>query len=119
MRLELILNSSLIKRHYGNVPDTYGAPEGAYESYTPNFEANDYKDDFDLDFVEPVNALCHSLIDRGDVDYLDASQCELLVPWLEKRLKRPCPHPLDCFYSRLLEYARRASELGTGVVLDL
>lgn len=119
MRLELIIDPASIDSYYGNIPDTFNAPNNAVERYVPDFEANDYKDLFDLDFVEPVNSACHSLIDRGDVDYLDASQCEELTLWLKERMKRHCPYPLDVFYPKLLEFSKKAVALGTGIALDL
>lgn len=119
MRLDLVLDPTLIKRHYGDVPDTYGAPEKAFESWRPGFDADDYRELFDFDFIEPVNALCHSLIDRGDVDYLDAKQCGQLALWLDNRMSHSCPYPLDEFYAKLFEFSSRAAALGTGVVLDL
>lgn len=119
MRIELIIDLSHILHFYGNIPETFGAPAESYERHELAFDPDEYEDVFDYDFVEPVDELCGALIDRGDVDYLTADQCDLLVPWLEKRLERSCPYPLDTFYPKLLEFARRAVELGTGVVVDL
>lgn len=119
MLLELIIDPALIKHHYGSIPETYDAPARAYERFSADYSADDYKNAFDRDFVEPVNALCNSLIDRGDIDYLNANQCKQLIPWLEERLKRRNPYLLDEFYEKLLEYSRRAVALGTGIVLDL
>lgn len=119
MGIELIIDLSRIASFYGSIPETAGAPVGSYERYQLDFDSFDYFDIIDEDFIQPVDNICHSLLDIGDVEYLDIGQCKLLVPWLEKRLERPCPHPLDAFYPKLLEFARRAIELGTGVVIDL
>ena len=45
-----------------------------------------------------------------------ASSC---AAWLRERMKRPVPPILQDFYEKLLEYAERAIELGTGVVVEL
>lgn len=119
MHIELILDLSEITDFYGDIPETLNAPSWSFERYELCFDPNEHADAFDYDFVEPVDRLCGALIDRGEVDYLTASQCKILVPWLEERLKRPCPHPLNALYPKLLVFARKAAELGTGVVVDL
>ena len=119
MYIALILNLSLINRYYGRIPETSDAPANSYELHYFTFNPFDYFDLIDTDFVNPVNELCGALLDIGDVDYLDAQQCSILVPWLVKRLTQACPHPLDEFYTKLLDFAQRAVELGTGVVVEL
>lgn len=119
MYIILILKPSLIRRHYGRIPETSDAPADAYELCSFAIDPFDYFDLIDKDFVCPVDELCGALLDVGDVDYLDARQCELLVPWLAERLKRPCAYPLNEFYPKLLNFAQRAAKLGTGVVVEL
>ena len=119
MFLVLILNLSLIRHYYGNIPEFSDAPPEAYELHRLDFPPTDFIDVIDLEFAFPVNDMCDALLGPGDVDYLDARQCELLVPWLAKRLAQPCPYPLNELYPKLLEFAQRAVELGTGVVVDL
>ena len=119
MYIILILKPSLIRHYYGSIPETTDAPAEAYELYRLMIDPFDYFDLIDTDFVNPVDELCGALLDVGDVDYLDARQCELLVPWLAERLKRPCAYPLNEFYPKLLNFAQRAAKLGTGVVVEL
>lgn len=119
MYITLILKPSLIRHCYGPVPDISNAPVDAYELYQLTINPFDYFDIIDTELVVPIDELCGALLDVGDVDYLNARQCELLIPWLIDRLKRPCPYPLDKLFPKLLEYAQRAAELGTGVVVEL
>lgn len=87
-------------------------------------EAETYMFDWDdmlimlEDFRTPINDLCDTLFDMGDVDYLPANKCTLIIPWLESRLDT-CEGRLYDLYSKLLDYAQRAVELDTGVVVEL
>ena len=55
----------------------------------------------------------------GDVDYLNAEQCKLMLGWLEWRLTEPINPRLETIYRKLVEFANKAIELGTGIVFDL
>lgn len=69
--------------------------------------------------IGPIDRLCNSLIDPGDVDYLNAEQCKLMLGWLEWRLTEPINPRLETIYRKLVEFANKAIELGTGIVFDL
>lgn len=101
---------------YGHIPQAINAPAGSTEVY--QLEDSDFGL-LNRDFIDPVNDLCDTLLDDGDVDFFDAKKCALLIEWLEDRLKKPCPNRLREVYLRLLDYAKRAVELGTGVVVEL
>ena len=104
--MELVLVLSLEGlNYYGYIPETFQAKPGQTES----FELTEGDEDLlDKDFIGPIDRLCNSLIDPGDVDYLNAEQCKLMLGWLEWRL-----------YRKLVEFANKAIELGTGIVFDL
>ncbi|WP_244609154.1 hypothetical protein [Bifidobacterium moukalabense] len=90
------------------------------DSRTESYELSEEdKDLLDEDFVIPVNDLCGSLIGPTDVDYLNAEQCKLMLGWLEQRLKEPVNPRLETIYRKLVEFARKAIKLDTGIVFDL
>ena len=73
----------------------------------------------DRDFVDQVNALCGTWLDDGDADFFDVERCKTLVTWLESRLEEPIGQRLTVIYAKLLDYAKRAIVLGTGIVVEL
>lgn len=102
--------------YYGNIPE----PLPGYESDFDEFRLE--QDDLILlndDFVDPINETCGTLLDYGDIDYFDASQCKELCMWLEDRLGKDCDDRLAVLYRKLHEYAIKAVELGTGLVVEL
>ncbi|MHC8999209.1 hypothetical protein [Bifidobacterium bifidum] len=115
--MELVLVLSLEGlNYYGYIPETFQAKPGQTES----FELTEGDEDLlDKDFIGPIDRLCNSLIDPGDVDYLNAEQCKLMLGWLEWRLTEPINPRLETIYRKLVEFANKAIELGTGIVFDL
>ena len=109
MKFELFL--SLKNMHwYGCIPcpkDGSGSEVEVYqlqESDSPLLEAN---------FLEPVDALCDALL-------VDADKCKKLSVWLEDQMTEGlATGRLRVLYEKLNEYAHRAIELGTGVVVEL
>lgn len=101
---------------YGNIPLSSGVPKRVSEKY--QIEPSDVRL-LDQDFVDPINDLCGTLLDDGDVDFFDANQCELLAGWLEERIGRLSDCRLAELYRILLEYANQAVSLGTGMVIEL
>ena len=73
----------------------------------------------DEDFIDPINALCGTLLDNGDVDYFNEAQCALLSNWLGIRLGQTLDTRLAVLYTKLKEFSDRAILLGTGVVVEL
>lgn len=115
MKLILVLSLEGLD-YYGYIPETFRAKPGQTESFELTEEDEDllYKD-----FIDPIDKLCDSLIDPGDVDYLNAGQCRLMLGWLERRLKEPVSPRLETIYRKLVEFANKAIELNTGIVFDL
>ena len=70
-------------------------------------------------FVDSVNGLCGTLLDYGDVDYLEPSQCIQLEEWLKSQLARELNDRTRYLYSKLLDFAARAVEIDTGVMIEL
>lgn len=117
MRLTLFLTLERA-RYYGYIPFFEVGDENPQriESYELTEEDEDLLDE---DFVIPVNDLCGSLIGPTDVDYLNAEQCKLMLGWLEQRLRETVNPRLETIYRKLIEFARKAIELNTGIVFDL
>lgn len=90
----LILDFTGIECTYGNIPNIPQAPD-------------------------PVNEQCGTWLNYNDEDYFDKAKCILLKSWLEKRLPDVSNEQLKSLYGKLLEFANRAIELGTGVVVEL
>lgn len=103
---------------YGNIPwQGDDMPDSALE--TKYYEINEMWEALKhTEFVDPINKLCDTLFDYGDIDYFDASNCIKLKSWLENRLKQPTTACQLEFYTDLLDFATRAIELNTGVVLE-
>ncbi len=114
MIYQLILNLEGLK-YYGDIPE---APQES----GPNVEVFQFDmEDWPLfrdDFIEPVDTLCDVLLDYSDVDYFDADKCKLLHGWLVERLEKPIQPRLAFLYRKLDEFALRAIELNTGVVVE-
>ena len=68
--------------------------------------------------VDEMCVVCDALLDLGDVDALDASQCDRLSSWLTERLSKPTPQHLRAFYSNALDMSLRAAELGSALIVE-
>lgn len=103
--------------YYGRIPEPPLELTPQVEHYS--MEPSDEKL-LNKDFIAPVDELCGALLDIGDVDFLNARQCRLLAAWLKTRLTQDSLNPrLRTIYTILLDYAQRAIEYGTGVVIEL
>ena len=116
MRFTLIKSLSEIVDYYDDIPEIGSAPSSAYENYKWDLADQSLLAE---DFMDPINDLCGTVLDIYDVDYFDTEQSRMLKSWLEERLKQPCDERLRELYTVLLDYATRAVELGTGVVVEL
>lgn len=115
MTFELVLSTAGVG-YYGYIPFPTPQSKKNFEKYY--LEEGD-GDLLDEDFVDSIDAVCNALVDVGDVDYLNAEQCKILREWIADRLTRSCADRLKVLYAKLDEYAARAIELGTGVVIEL
>lgn len=117
MRLILFLTLDGAE-YYGYIPFFRNDKNNSLrtERYELNWEDSDL---LDSDFINPVNKLTNSLIDIGDVEYLDADKCKIMISWLTHRLTEPLDPKLRETYRVLVTFARKAIALNTGILFDL
>lgn len=102
--------------YFGYIPEF----SEAQREHVETFEVDEADGDLlDEDFVSPVDEICQALIDVGDVEYLNADQCKLLLDWLKRRLQRPVDSRLRVIYNQLVQFATEAINLDTGIIFDL
>lgn len=102
-------------RWYGPIPE-YDDPTGYIEFYDVDQKLHDILLE---QFAYPINEVCDTCLDDGDVDFFDKEQCVKLAAWLEGQLAGELNPRLREPYVKLLEFARRAIELGTGVAVEM
>lgn len=114
MYFQLIKDKAL-DTYYGNVP----IPDWTDTSQADTFEFG-WSDMLLMrdDFTGPINSICDTLFDIGDVDFIPADKCVGLSRWLELR-QESCRGRLHQLYGILYSYAQRAIDLDTGVVVEL
>ncbi|MCQ2092349.1 MAG: hypothetical protein MJY85_06675 [Fibrobacter sp.] len=115
MKFALILDYAGLE-YYGHIPVVPYPPDSRVEVFYFEDEENDLLLE---DFVPPINQACGTLLDDGDLDYFDQAKCTILKSWLEERLPNISSDILVNLYRKLLEFAARAIELNTGVVVEL
>ena len=120
MTAQLILTLEGIDKYYGDIPEVFGHPNN-YEEYTAIDEDDENELDWYLDehFAIPVNELCNSLLGYGDVDYLDAKKCKKIIQWLKENVKRESNAKVKDIYNKLHEFAKRAVDLNTGIIIEM
>lgn len=105
-----------VTSYYGNIPSRPMQSDEHVELY--RMRESD-RDPMDEDFTDPVNRVCGTTLGYGDVDFLDPRQCRLLAAWLKTRLTQPITPRLAEIYRHLLDYAQRATQYNTGIVIEL
>lgn len=68
--------------------------------------------------VNEIYLACDAPLGLGDLDVLDALQCERFATWLDVRLRKPVSPHLRGFYSRALDLARRAVDLNSALIVE-
>lgn len=106
-----------------SVLDAYGANERPFDEWRPSDDdvAWTYSPEGWKTVGPDVNEIyfaCDAPLDLGDLDVLDASQCERFATWLDARLRKPLSQHLRGFYSKALEMARRAVELDSALIVE-
>lgn len=120
MMIALVLKPEELTCTYGTIPNVPSSTNGSAEVMNFDLPANLSIDDFYEQFVDPVDAQCDALLDYGDVDYLDSGACSALSAWIPSRCSDESLSPwVRDLYNKLLDYAKKAVELGTGVVVEL
>lgn len=122
MKITLLLTDD-VPRTYGDVPFTPDKSDEREVVWKPSSEFIDWvfkggygamsHDILDLDDA------CDVLLSLGDVDYFDAGQCSRLVAWIDKRFESPVDLRVAPLFRKMREFAARAVELGTGIVVEL
>lgn len=114
MKIDLFKSLENVE-YYGDVPESFGLPESQVE--TKAYDAVAY---WPLlpGFIDEMNETCGTILDIGDVDYLDAAKCESLVGLIDS-IGRQENELMAAFIADLRAAASRAIELGTGIVVEL
>lgn len=105
-----------VTSYYGPIPQADYGPNSHSEVY--EMRAED-RDPLDEDFTDAVNAACGTVLGYGDVDFLIPRQCQLLTEWIADRLQKPITPRLAEIYHHFDDYARRAVEYNTGMIIEL
>lgn len=112
-------------KSFDGAQDYYGEiSQYTEEGYSKNteyyqIETDEERDLLLSDFMNPINNLCGTPLDYGDVDWFSAENCVKLKEWLDDRMQQPCDERLRKLYFILHGYASRAIELNTSVVVEL
>lgn len=101
--------------YYGNVPEALSMPESQVDSKHYSFDVPPSELS---EFAMQIDNACGAIVDAFDVDYLNASQCEQLVEFLDSYECRD-NEPMSKFVADLQTAASRAAKLGTGIVIEL
>ncbi|MDD7298176.1 hypothetical protein SAMN05720469_102172 [Fibrobacter intestinalis] len=103
--------------YYGDRPDAPedGDPRAEFYDFDINRE---YWNILETDFINPVNDLCGSLLDFDEDDFFCVEQCVKLKTWIEKRFQQETCPALKPVYEKILEYAIKAIDLGTGIIIQ-
>lgn len=120
MLLALILKPNDLTYTYGRIPNIPLNTNDAAEVLRFDLPEDLSVEDFCAQFVDPVASLCNAALDYGDIDFLGPSACASLVARVPDRCAGGNLSPWICeLYGKLLEYAKRAVKLETGVVIEL
>ena len=118
MTIQLVLTLNGVDKYYGDIPEISLYPD-KFEEYQCGDSEKELDWYLDEHFAMPVNKLCNSLLGYGDVDYLDANKCIKLISWLEENINKESQAKVIDIYKKLLEFAKRAVELKTGIIIEM
>lgn len=117
MKIELFYTLDTVD-WYEDIPESSSLAKNQYEiinDYDPLIYWDELRGD---EFMRPVNKLCGTLLDCGDIGFFNTANCIKLKNWLEARLDKPTTSYQHKFYTDLLDFATRAIQYKTGVVLE-
>lgn len=103
--------------YYGDRPDALEDDDPRGEFYGFDIDRQ-YWNILEADFIDPVDALCGTLLDLYEDDFFCVEQCVKLKAWIEERLTRETCPALKPVYEKILEYAIKAIDLGTGIIIQ-
>lgn len=101
---------------YGDVPDLTQGDTTVVDSFDISDKEESY---IDSQFVDQTNAVCDAALDLGDYQYYNASQCRLLLGWLEGELENKDKTTLYDFFIKLKDYLQYAVDNNTGIAIEL
>lgn len=94
---------------------SYIEGEGTEEYYFGETVAEALEQD---GFLEEMWRHFDAVFDWGDCDFFLPEKCKLLQEWLEQRLSKDTSKTLQPVYGAMLDFAKKASEYGTGMSFD-
>ena len=104
---------------FGDMPEAFAGNEAQAECH---WLEEENRIPIARDFAWHTNGITDRCLDIYDVDYYDVDNCTKVANWLERRLNGewgPCSDTLRKDYELILSLARRALNLGTGIVIEL
>lgn len=114
MRFQLAKNLDGIKM-YGPIYDLgTGGPDKVEE-----YIANDVNDWFLDNMIDKINSACDTLLDDGDVDYIDAERCKCLIEMINELPDNYIPIEFQQIIEVLIDYAQRAIQYNTGIEIEM
>ncbi len=114
MRIDLFKSFEGV-HYFANIPQSFGMDDSIVESKRYSYDA---PWGIISDFALLVDDPCDVLLDIGDVDFFNVSQCKKLLEVLDT-ISYPEFKEMSEFISDLKVAAKRAIELGTGIVVEL
>lgn len=100
---------------YGPIYDLgTGGPDKIEE-----YRVDDVVDWFLDNMVDKINATCDTLLDDGDVDFIDAENCKKLVGMIKSLPSNFIPLESQKAMDVLADYAQRAIEYNTGIEIEM
>ena len=100
---------------YGDVPDLTQTTSST-DSFDISVEECKL---IDALFIDPTNELCDTALELGDYQYYNASQCSLLLEWLNSVSGEERMIPLLNFFNALEGYLQYAVANNTGIAIEL
>lgn len=114
MRFQLAKTLDGIKM-YGPIYDLgTGGPDKVEE-----YIANDVNDWFLDNMIDKINSACDTLLDDGDVDYIDAERCKCLIEMINELPDNYIPIEFQQIIEVLIDYAQRAIQYNTGIEIEM
>jgi len=100
---------------YGPIYDlSSGIPDKVEE-----YRIEDINDWFLDNMVIKINSYCDTLLDDGDVDYIDAKRCKNLIEMIDDLPADFVPDEFTEAIKVLRSFAQRAIEYNTGIEIEM
>lgn len=103
-------------KRYGQIYDLSMEPEDRVEVISFGEDENRW---FLKSHVDNVNAACGTLLDDGDVDYIGEEGCKILIRYFEDVNTSDIESQYRQVIDSLLDYAKRAIQYHTGIVIEM